>query len=90
MGYFDRYGNWQGDIASAPGKKVPYIVSEEGQYTYICYTNDPVRAIQRITKVSEGGATTTTIENAVGAWEDRETLTYYPPNQAIPGGVNAE
>lgn len=84
MGYFDRWGNWQGDLASAPGRTVPYIVSKEGQYTYICYTNDQIRAIQRITEISSDGITTTTIENAVGAWDNRASLQYYPPNEAIP------
>lgn len=84
MNFFDRYGNYQGTIPSAPGKIVPYIVSKEGEYTYICYDNGPLRAIQRVHKYSSGGATITVIENAYGAWADRATLTYYPPNQAIP------
>jgi hypothetical protein len=40
--------------------------------------------VKRITEESTGGATTTTIEHAYGAWEDRASLTYYPINQAIP------
>lgn len=83
-GYFDRWGNWQGDLASAPGRTVPYIISEEGEYTYICYTNTPIRGIRRVHKTQSGGVKTTTVENAVGAWEDRASLTYYPVNEAIP------
>jgi hypothetical protein len=84
MGYFDRWGNWQGDINSAPGRTVPYIVSEEGNIIYVCYQNTPLRAIRRITKVQTGGVKTTTVEIARGAWEDRATLNYVPVNEPIP------
>lgn len=84
MGYFDRWGNWQGDISSAPGRTVPYIVSEEGNVIYICYDNKPIRGIKRITKTQSGAIKTTTIEIAVGAWDDRATLNYVPVNEAIP------
>ena len=40
--------------------------------------------MKRITEVVSGGATTTTIEHAYGAWADRASLTYYPINEAIP------
>ena len=82
--FVDRYGNYQGEIDSAPGKPVPYIVSKEGEYTYICYTNDALRLIQRVHEYSSGGAQITVIENGYGAWEDRATLDYYPPNVAVP------
>ena len=63
----------------------PYIVDEATDgVTYICYTNEPIRAIRRVHKTQSGGVKTTTVENAVGAWEDRASLTYYPVNEAIP------
>ena len=58
--------------------------AQVGTYTYLCYTNDPIRAIRRIHKTQSGGVKTTTVENGVGAWEDRASLTYYPVNEAIP------
>ena len=85
--YFDRYGNYQGEIPSLPGEIVPYIVEQAGGgVTYICFFPDTGSgvAVKRITEASSGGATTTTIEHAFGAWANRATLTYYPINQAIP------
>ena len=85
--FFDRYGNCQGDIPSLPGEIIPYIVEDAGGgITYICYFPDDGSgvAVKRITESSSGGATTTTIEHAYGAWADRASLTYYPINQAIP------
>jgi hypothetical protein len=85
--YFDRYGNYQGEIPSLPGEILPYIVEEAGGgVTYICYFPDTGSGVgvKRITEVGTEGATTTTIEHAFGAWSDRATLTYYPINQAIP------
>ena len=50
---------------------------------YMCYNDKPQRAIQRITKTKVGTVTTTKIENAFGAWEDRATLEYFPVNDPI-------
>lgn len=86
--YYDRYGGYQGTNPAPPAEKLAYIVEDAGGgITYVCYTPDDAngnRVIERITKASSGGATTTTIEHGYGAWADRATLTYYPINQAIP------
>lgn len=86
--YFDRWGGFQGNVPSDPAEKSPYIVAEAGGgVTYICFTPDDAngkRVVKRIKEESSGGATTTTIEHAYGAWADRASLTYYPINQAIP------
>ena len=86
--YYDRWGGLQGANPAPPIEKLAYIVEDAGGgITYICYTPDDAngkRVIERITKVSSGGVTTTTIEHAYGAWADRASLTYYPINEAIP------
>ena len=86
--YVDRWGRALGIIPQTPGEILPYIIEEAGGgVTYIRFFADDADgncAVKRITEVSEGGATTTTIEHAFGAWADRATLTYYPINQAIP------
>lgn len=86
--YYDRWGNLQGAIPSAPGRTLAYMVEEHAEANgvtvkYICYNNSDPRAIQRITKTKVGSVTTTKIENAFGAWEDRETLEYFPVNDPI-------
>ena len=86
--YYDRWGGYQGTNPAPPTEKLAYIVENAGGgITYICFTPDDAngkRVVQRITEETVGGATTTTIEHAYGAWADRATLTYYPINQAIP------
>ena len=86
--YRDRWGRNLGEIPTTPGEIVPYIVEDAGGgVTYIRYFADDADGnclVKRITEESTGGATTTTIEHAYGAWADRATLTYYPINQAIP------
>ena len=86
--YYDRWGGYQGENPAPPTEKLPYIVEEAGGgITYICFTPDDAngkRVVKRITEISTGGATTTTIEHAYGAWANRASLTYYPINQAIP------
>jgi len=82
--YYDRWGNLQGEIPSAPGRTLPYMVEDTGTgVKYMCYNDKPQRAIQRITKTKVGTVTTTKIENAFGAWEDRATLEYFPVNDPI-------
>jgi len=86
--YYDRWGNRQGEIPSAPGRTLAYMVEEHAEANgvtvkYICYNNNDPRAIQRITKTKVGSVTTTKIENAFGAWEDRATLEYFPVNDPI-------
>ena len=86
--YRDQWGRNLGEIPALPTEPKPYMIEDAGGgVTYICYFPDDAygkRAIKRIKQVSEGGATTTTVEHAYGAWADRATLTYYPINQAIP------
>ena len=86
--YYDRWGGYQGENPAPPTEKLAYIVEEEGGgITYICFAPDDAngnRVVKRISVVSDGGATTTTIEHGYGAWADRATLTYYPINEAIP------
>jgi hypothetical protein len=89
--YRDQWGQNLGIIPALPTEPKPYTIEDAGGgVTYICYFPDDengMRAIKRITQVSEGGATTTTVEHAYGAWADRATLTYYPINQAIPVSI---
>lgn len=69
----------------------PYIVSEKGtatpKVTYVCFSSDPLRVIQRITvsgvTIGSEDWTETKIEFSYGAWEDRETLNYVPINEVI-------
>lgn len=86
--YRNQWGQNLGIIHALPTEPKPYMIEDAGGgVTYICYFPDDAdgkRAIKRITQVIEGGATTTTVEHAYGAWADRATLTYYPINQAIP------
>ena len=86
--FYDRYGNLQGEIPSLPGKIVPYITEQAGGgVTYMRFFPDDADgkcAIQRVTEISSDGVKTQTFEHTYGAWDDRETLTYYPINQAIP------
>lgn len=85
--YRDRWGRNLGEIPSTPGEIVPYIVSEEGEYTYIRYFADDENGkclVKRVTKSQTGSAIVTTIEHAYGAWTDRAALEYIPVNEAIP------
>ena len=85
--YYDRWGGYQGTNPAPPTEKLAYIVETSGNTTYICYTPDDEngkRVVERNTKSTSGGATTTTVEHAYGAWASRATLTYYPINEAIP------
>ena len=80
----DKFGRREGSLYYRMGEMEPYIVEEKSGVTYICYTDEPQRAIRRITESSSDGANVTTIEVAYGAWADRETLDYRPVNSELP------
>ena len=86
--YYNRWGQLQGANPAPPTEKLPYIVEEAGGgITYVCFTPDDEngkRVVKRITEVSSEGVTTTTIEHGYGEWADKENITYYPINEAIP------
>ncbi|MBQ9501783.1 MAG: hypothetical protein IJU70_06480 [Lentisphaeria bacterium] len=80
----DKYGRKENSLYFRQGELEPYIVEERSGVTYICYTDEPQRAIRRITETTSEGVTTTVIEIAYGAWADRTTLTYRPVNSELP------
>lgn len=72
----DKFGRVNGSVGYRNGELEPYIVDQAtAGVTYICYTNDALRAIRRITEAAD----TITIEVGYGAWPDRATLTNYTP-----------
>lgn len=73
----DQYGFEATSIYYQRRQLQPYRVAENGDVTYICFTDAARRPIHRITK----NATETVIEWAYGAWADRATLPYIPINQ---------
>lgn len=81
----DKYGRYENRAGFRNGDLDPYIVEEDSStgITYICYGAGTNRAIRRITEVSVGDVTTTTIEIAYGAWANRASLTYQPINQDL-------
>lgn len=75
----DQYGFEATSTHFQRRKLQPHRVAETGDVTYLCFTNEELRPIHRITKT----ATETVIEWAYGAWESRETLDYVPINQTL-------
>ncbi|MBS1368320.1 MAG: hypothetical protein HPZ91_00030 [Lentisphaeria bacterium] len=79
---YDDYGRTQDDPYFGQKSEVPepYMVDlTNTDVTYICFTDAPARCIRRI---SRNGRVTVT-EFAVGAWENRASLTYQPVNTKL-------
>lgn len=82
--YYDRWGGYQGGNPAPPTEKLPYIVEEAGGgVTYICFTPDDDNGKRVVKRITEDG-NITTIEHGYGEWADKENITYYPINEAIP------
>lgn len=73
----DQYGFEAVSIYFQRRQLQPYRIAEDGDVTYICFSDEAVRPIHRVTK-SNGE---TVVEWAYGAWADRATLDYIPINQ---------
>lgn len=86
--YYDRYGGYQGENPAPPIKKLPYMVKDVGGgVKFVIYTPPDVSGntvVERITKASADGVTTTTVEHGFGSWENPDNITFYPINEAIP------
>lgn len=78
---YDRYGRPAGYINPIDNKVEAYLIEQASSTTqYVCYyeTGDQPRAIRR-NMVDETG-TLQQITVGWGAWDDRESIDYYPVN----------
>ena len=73
----DQYGFTATSVFFQRKRLQPYRVAVAGDVTYICYDDDEIRPIHRITKTEDE----TIFEWAYGAWDQRESLAYIPINQ---------
>ena len=81
----DKFGRRDVSAFFRDGELEPYIVEENSAtgVTYICYTDEAMRAIRRVTETVSGDITTTKIEVAFGSWANRGSLTYQPVNRDL-------
>ena len=78
---YDKYGRPAGYINPIEGKVEAYLIAQASSTTqYMCYyeTGNQPRAIRRI-MVDETGSLQQ-IAVGWGAWENRESIDYYPVN----------
>ena len=74
----DQYGFEATSVHFRNTRLQPYKVDDAGNgATYLCFENAAEVPIHRITV----SGTVTTIEWALGAWDDRAALAYIPINQ---------
>ena len=79
---YDDYGRTSDDpdFGSRSETPEPYIVDAAGVgVIYICFADTTTRCVRRITEAD--GATT--VEFAIGNWENRANLTYHAGNLGI-------
>ena len=79
---YDDYGRTSDDpdFGSRSETPEPYIVDAAGVgVIYICFDDTTTRCVRRITEAD--GATT--VEFAIGNWENRANLTYQPVNTTL-------
>ena len=75
----DCYGFEATSVFFQRKRLLPHRVLTDGDVTYLCLDDAPIRPIHRITKT--GGETV--IEWALGAWENRDSLAYVPINRTL-------
>lgn len=79
---YDRYGRPAGFYGNLSAEVEAYMVDKtDANVQYICYfeTGDDPRAIRRVYKAN--GITQICV--GWGAWDDRETIDYYPVNSVF-------
>ena len=77
----DCYGFDATSIHFQRRKLHPYVIRCTGDIHYICFSDDTIRPIHRITQSPDVGETI--IEWAYGRWEDAEYLDYHPINETL-------